>query len=106
MDEHVLKLLRHRFIEDTSAPIQVLIDPYFTERLTLFNKEFGYLDEYAKYVDFVEKNYKSVEEFLESYHSLRDRIIEKVSNSEAYKDFQADGLTLQYCLIATHMMTL
>jgi hypothetical protein len=90
MDEHVLKLLRHRFIEDTSAPIQVLIDPYFTERLTLFNKEFGYLDEYAKYVDFVEKNYKSVEEFLESYHSLRDRIIEKVSNSEAYKDFQAD----------------
>ena len=90
MDLHGLKLLRHRFVEDTNAPIQVLIDPYFTERLTLLNKEFGYLESYEKYVDFVNKNYKSVEEFLESYHSLRDRIIGQVSNSQAFKDFCAD----------------
>ena len=90
INEHNLKLLRHRFCEDSGCPVQVLVDPYFIERLSLFNKEFGYFDYYQKYYKFVYDNYNSIEEFLESYHSLRDRIIEKVSNSDAYKEFLAD----------------
>jgi len=89
MNEHSLKLLRHRFCEDYRVPVQVLTEPYFTERLIILN-EFGYMDSYLKYVKYVQENYKSVEEFLEAYHTLRNNIIATVSNSKAYKDFLSD----------------
>ena len=90
INEHSLKLLRHRFCEDYRVSCSVLTDPYFTERLTILNKEFGYLDSYNKYLEYVQTNYKSVEEFLEAYHTLRNTIIATVSNSDAYKDFLSD----------------
>ena len=38
---HELKQLRHRFVEDTDAPISVLESPFFEERIELFEKDFG-----------------------------------------------------------------
>ena len=90
--EHDLKLLRHRFCEDTGAPIQVLQDPYFTQRLNLFEKEFNTLTDYNSYVKYVDETFDgNINSHLEFYHSLRDRIIGEVSNSKAFKDFQEDG---------------
>ena len=90
--EHDLKLLRHRFCEDTGVPIQVLQDPYFTQRLNLFEKEFNTLTDYDSYVKYVDETFDgNINSYLEFYHSLRDRIIGEVSNSKAFKDFQEDG---------------
>jgi hypothetical protein len=88
---HELKLLRHRFCEDVGAPIQVLVDPYFTQRINLFEKEYNTLTDYKEYVKYVEKEFDNdVQKYLEFYHSLRDKIIGEVSNSQAFKDFQTD----------------
>ena len=83
--EHDLKLLRHRFCEDTGVPIQVLQDPYFTQRLNLFEKEFNTLTDYDSYVKYVDETFDgNINSYLEFYHSLRDRIIGEVSNSKAF----------------------
>lgn len=88
---HELNLLRHRFCEDTGAPIQVLHDPYFTQRLELFDKDYNTLSNYKSYVKYVDEAFGgNVNIFLETYHSLRDKIIGTVSSSEAFKDFQED----------------
>lgn len=91
VNEHDLKLLRHRFCEDTGAPIQVLSDPYFTQRLNLFEKEFNTLTDYENYVKYVDEAFNgNINAYLEFYHSLRDKIINEVSNSKAFRDFQED----------------
>ena len=91
MNVHELNQLRHRFVEDTGAPIQVLQDPYFTKRLSLLNNEFGTLNAYEKYSNHVLKKYdNNITKFLEFYHSLRDRISGTVANSEPFKEFIAD----------------
>ena len=91
VNEHNLKLLRHRFCEDTGAPIQVLSDPYFTQRLNLFEKEFNTLTDYENYVKYVDEAFNgNINAYLEFYHSLRDKIINEVSNSKAFRDFQED----------------
>jgi len=88
---HELKLLRHRFCEDSGAPIQVLQDPYFTQRLGLFEKEFNTMTDYKSYVNYVENAFNgNIQEYLEFYHSLRDKIINDVSNSKAFRDFCDD----------------
>ena len=88
---HELNLLRHRFVEDTRAPIQVLQDPYFMQRTKLFEKEFGTYTAYTDYESYVDKAYNgNVTKFLEDYHSLRDRIIGMVSGSDAFKRFCED----------------
>lgn len=88
---HDLKLLRYRFVEDQGAPIQVLVDPYFTQRLELFEKDYNCLTDYKDYLKYLETDFdNNVVKYLETYHSLRDRIIGEVSKSEAFKDFEAD----------------
>jgi len=88
---HEIKILRHRFVEDTGAPIQVLQDPYFSQRIALFDIDYGTLKKYEDYVGYVNKAFDGkIISFLESYKSLRDRIIGDVSNSKAFKDFCED----------------
>jgi hypothetical protein len=85
---HELNLLRHRFVEDTGSPIQVLQDPYFSQRIALFDKDYDTSKKYEDYVSYVNKAFDGkVIPFLEDYKSLRDRIIDKVSKSEAFREF-------------------
>ncbi len=85
---HELNLLRHRFVEDTGSPIQVLQDPYFTQRITLFDKDYGTLQKYKAYSGYIEKEFGgNIITFLEKYKSLRDSIIGKVSNTDAFRGF-------------------
>lgn len=89
---HDLKLLRHRFVEDCGCPIQVLVDPFFTQRIALFNKQYGAADAYESYVKYVNEAFDgNVQLYLETYHSLRDKIIQDVSNSKAFRDFCEDS---------------
>ena len=91
VNKHELNLLRHRFVEDTAAPIQVLQDPYFSQRLAIFDKDFNTLKDYKEYVSMVEKEFGgNVTVFLEQYKALRDRIITYVSNTDAFKSFCED----------------
>ena len=91
MLKHDVHRLRYRFVEDTNAPIQVLEDPYFMERVALFDKDFGTVKAYDEYVSTVTKTYgDNITQFLEDYHSLRDKIIASTANSDAFKAFNSD----------------
>ena len=88
---HELKQLRHRFVEDTDAPISVLESPFFEERIELFEKDFGTKTAYENYFKHIETTYNgNINLFLEDYHSLRDKIIDTVSQSESFKQFNCD----------------
>lgn len=83
-----IKHLRNRFVSDLNLPIPVVQSPYFEERLELLEEEYGALTSYKNLLLLIDKQFnRSINEFLESYHTIRDNIITSVINSEAYKDF-------------------
>lgn len=88
---HEEKVLRKGFIDDVSAPIQVLQEPYFTQRVELFEKDFGTLTDYKEYLSVIDKySGGNIMVFRDILRSLKDKIISSVNNSGAYKDFCAN----------------
>lgn len=87
-----LKQLRARFVSDFNLPIQVIQTPYFEERLELFEEDYGAKTSYDELLLIIDERFEGkVNNFLEYYHQVRDDIITKVTNSDAYKEFISDN---------------
>ncbi len=87
-----LKQLRARFVSDMNIPIQVLQSPYFEDRLELLEEEYGAKTSYDELMSLIYERFEGKPtNFLEYYHQVRDDIITKVTNSEAYKEFISDN---------------
>ena len=87
-----LKQLRARFVSDMNIPIQVLQSPYFEDRLELLEEEYGANTSYDELMSLIYERFEGKPtNFLEYYHQVRDDIITKVTNSEAYKEFISDN---------------
>lgn len=87
-----LKQLRARFVSDMNIPIQVLQSPYFEDRLELLEEEYGAKTSYDNLLELIDSRFDgNSNKFLEYYHQVRDDIITKVTNSEAYKEFISDN---------------
>lgn len=87
-----LKQLRARFVSDSNLPIQVIQTPYFEERLELFEEDYGAKTSYDELLLIIDERFEGkVNNFLEYYHQVRDDIITKVTNSDAYKEFISDN---------------
>jgi hypothetical protein len=83
-----LKHLRARFVSDFNLPIQVIVSPYFEDRLILLEKDYGALTAYNGLLSLIDSKFDGdSNKFLEYYHQVRDKIIVTVTNSDAYKDF-------------------
>lgn len=91
MESHTIRELRHRFVEDTGLPIQVIQSPFFESRIELFEKEFEAKTKYENYLGFVNEHYDgSAHKFLDDYFAIRSRIIDDRANSVAFKAFNED----------------
>ena len=92
MEDIELKKLRTRFVSDLNLPIQVVQNPYFEDRLALCEKDYGAATAYDELWDVIIDRFGgNPTKFLEYYHQVRDDIITKVTNSEAYKEFISDN---------------
>lgn len=88
METLELKQLRTRFVSDLNLPIQVVQDPYFTQRLQLLEKEYGAYTKYNELINYINEDYDgNANRFLETYHYIRDNIITTCEKSKAYKEF-------------------
>ena len=84
MEDLVTKQLRKRFLKDFNLSIQVIQDPYFTERLELC----GATQDYNNLLEHIDTNYSgSYRAFLDTYAQIRDEIVTSCYNSEAFKLF-------------------
>lgn len=83
-----LKHLRTRFVSDYNLPIQVIVSPYFEDRLELLEEEYGAKTSYDNLLELIDSRFDgNSNKFLEYYHQVRDTIITTILNSEAYKEF-------------------
>ena len=80
------KQLHRKFITDFGLPVQVVHEPYFSQRLPLLEEEYGAQTKYLILSELLRDKFASSPgKFMEYSHSLSDKIISAVTNSDAYK---------------------
>lgn len=83
--------LRQRFCKDCDIPINIFDEPYFSDRLKLF--DFLY-DSVSKWNLFKSefKKYDSAIDYFTDYSRIKDEAIEAVRNTEGFQLFSAYGV--------------
>ena len=72
--------LRERFCKDLQLPIKIFTDPYFTERLSLYDKHFGCLEKYHEFEEMLNL-YDSEQSYFEAYNALKETVIQYLLNN-------------------------
>lgn len=87
----ISKKMRERFCKDCNIPIKLFIEPYFTDRLNLFDKYYGSVDKWNLFLKELEK-YNNQQDYFEEYNKVKDSAILNIKNSEAYQKFNSDDM--------------
>ena len=82
---------KERFCKDCNIPIRLFQEPYFTDRLALFDKFYGTLDKWNLFVEELQK-YNCEQDYFEEYNRVKDSAILTIKESEAYQRFNADDM--------------
>lgn len=82
---------KERFCKDCNIPIRLFQEPYFTDRLTLFDKFCGTLEKWNLFVKELQK-YNCEQDYFEEYNRVKDSAILSIKESEAYQRFNSDDM--------------
>lgn len=76
--------VKSRFCKDCNIPINIFIEPYFSQRLILLDKYYNCLESFNKFIKFIEKC-GSEEEMIESVVNVRNQLINFLKAHPAVK---------------------
>lgn len=82
---------KERFCKDCNIPIRLFQEPYFMDRLTLFNKFYGTLEKWNTFLEELQK-YHCEQDYFEEYNRVKDAAILNIKNSEAYQRFNEEDM--------------
>ena len=82
---------KERFCKDCNIPIRLFQEPYFTDRLKLFNKFYGTLEKWNIFLEGLQK-YHCEQDYFEEYNRVKDAAILSIKESEAYKRFNEEDM--------------
>ena len=78
--------LKERFCKDLQIPIKIFQEPYFTERLELYDKHFDCLEKYNRFCEMLSE-FNDEQEYFAVYNGLKDRVIEYLNSNEIFMFF-------------------
>lgn len=82
---------KERFCKDCNIPIKIYQEPYFEDRLELYDRFYGTLDKWRIFTRELQK-YKSEQDYFEEYNRIKDAAINSIKNTEAYQRFNAEDM--------------
>lgn len=87
----VSEKLKERFCKDCNIPLRLFKEPYFTDRLQLYDSYYNTLDKWNIFVRELEK-YKSEQDYLEEYNRVKDAAINDIKLSDGYNRFNEEDM--------------
>lgn len=87
----VSEKLKERFCKDCNIPLKLFKEPYFTDRLQLYNSYYNTLDKWNIFVRELEK-YKCEQDYLEEYNRVKDAAINDIKLSDGYNRFNEEDM--------------
>lgn len=83
--------LKKRFCSDCNIPIRIFQEPYFTDRLKLYDKLYGTIEKWNLFLEELNK-YSCEQDYFEEYNRVKDEAINCIKNSEAYNKFNEEDM--------------
>ncbi len=77
----ITEKLKERFCKDLNLPIKIYKEPYFEERLNLYDKQFGCIKKYYEFVELVGRC-GGEQQYFEMYNKVKDDAINYLNNNE------------------------
>lgn len=87
----VSEKLKERFCKDCNIPLRLYKEPYFTERLQLYDSYYNTLDKWNIFVRELDK-YKCEQDYLEEYNRVKNAAINDIKISDGYKRFNEEDM--------------
>lgn len=82
---------KERFCKDCNIPIRIFQEPYFTDRLTLYDKFYGTLGKWNVFLSELGK-YHCEQDYFEEYNRVKDAAILDIKSTEAYQKFNEEDM--------------
>lgn len=94
MNTQISDKLKQRFCKDCNLPINLFVDPYFEDRLNLYDEIYHSKDLWQRFLDSVVNNekYQSEQDYFEEYNKVKDDAINFIKETEAYTIFNMDDM--------------
>ena len=87
----IYKQLESRFVDDFQLPIQVVQEPYYGDRIRLFEDICGSQTKHLLLLELIRDRFGSdPQKFMEYRNNIRKTLLDAIMLSEAYKEFIAD----------------
>lgn len=87
----VSEKLKERFCKDCNIPLKLFKEPYFTDRLQLYDNYYNTLDKWNTFTRELEK-YKCEQDYFEEYNRVKDTAINVIKDSDGYKRFNEEDM--------------
>lgn len=78
--------LRKRFAKDYKVQIKLYSDPYFTQRLILYDKIFPIRDKYELFQNEL-KNYNTEQDYFAYYIKVKESVMEDINSNPVFQEF-------------------
>lgn len=82
---------KERFCKDCNIPIRVYKEPFFSEKIKLYDKVYNTVEKWNRFVHELDK-YKDEQSYFENYNAIKDAAINSIHNSEAFQLFNAEDM--------------
>lgn len=87
---------KERFCKDCNIPLRLFQEPYFTDRLKLYDKFYRTLEKWDMFVRELEK-YHCEQDYFEEYNRVKDAAILNIKGSAAYQRFNEEDMN-KFCI--------
>lgn len=88
---NVSEKAKERFCKDCNIPIHLFKEPYFSNRMDLYDKFYNTKEKYDIFLNELQK-YSNEQEYFEEYNRVKDDAINFIKNSEGYKKFNEEDM--------------
>ena len=83
--------LKQRFCKDCNIPISVYDEPYFSDRLELYDKFYRSKEKWNVFLKELEK-YNCEQDYFEEYNRVKDVVINAIKESEGFSKFNSEDM--------------
>lgn len=83
--------LKQRFCKDCKIPISVYDEPYFSDRLELYDKFYRSKEKWNVFLKELEK-YNCEQDYFEEYNRVKDTAINAIKESEGFSKFNSENM--------------
>ena len=82
---------KERFCKDCNIPIRLFQEPYFLDRIKLFDDFYGTVNKWIRFASELQQ-YNCEQDYFEEYNRVKDAAITSIKESEAYQRFNAEDM--------------